>query len=44
MIDTVLLASAIGLTIQIRPYPGSEAWLTAKVLAVALYIVSAASL
>jgi hypothetical protein len=30
VIDTVLLASAIGLTIQIRQYPGSEAWLTAK--------------
>jgi uncharacterized membrane protein SirB2 len=39
VIDTVLLASAIGLTIQIRQYPGSEAWLTAKLVALVLYIV-----
>jgi uncharacterized membrane protein SirB2 len=38
VIDTVLFASAIGLMIQIHQYPGVNAWLTAKVTAVLVYI------
>ncbi len=37
--DTILLASAAGLAIWSRQYPGQQAWLTAKVLALVLYIV-----
>ena len=39
-IDTILLASAIGLTILLEQYPFVHAWLTAKVLALVAYIVS----
>jgi len=39
VIDTVLLASAIGLAVVLRQYPFVHGWLTAKVLALALYIV-----
>lgn len=39
VIDTILLISAIGLMIQIQQYPGSHAWLTAKLVALVLYIV-----
>ena len=39
VIDTVLLASAIGLAVMIGNYPGTHAWLTAKVLALIGYIV-----
>jgi uncharacterized membrane protein SirB2 len=38
-IDTVLLASAIGLTMVLHQYPFVHAWLTAKVLALVMYIV-----
>ena len=38
VIDTTLLASAILLTLILRQYPFVEAWLTAKVLLLALYI------
>ena len=39
VIDTVLLASAIALMIQIQQYPGTQAWLSAKVVAIVLYII-----
>jgi len=38
-IDTILLASAIGLTMLLEQYPFVHAWLTAKVLALVAYIV-----
>ena len=36
--DTLLLASAIALAVMSRQYPFVHGWLTAKVLALALYI------
>ncbi|NIO41499.1 MAG: regulator SirB [Burkholderiales bacterium] len=39
VIDTILLASAIALMIQIQQYPGTQAWLSAKVVAIVLYII-----
>ena len=39
IIDTVLLISAIVLVIQISQYPVVDAWLTAKVVALLLYII-----
>lgn len=39
VIDTVLLASAIGLAVMIGNYPGTHDWLTAKVLGLIGYIV-----
>jgi uncharacterized membrane protein SirB2 len=39
VIDTVLLASAIGLTIVLQQYPFVDTWLTAKVLALIGYIL-----
>ncbi|MBI1424546.1 MAG: regulator SirB [Gammaproteobacteria bacterium] len=38
VIDTILLASAIGLVIQIRQYPFVADWVTAKVIALLFYI------
>lgn len=38
IVDTVLLASAIALVVMSRQYPFVESWLTAKVLALVLYI------
>jgi uncharacterized membrane protein SirB2 len=38
-IDTVLLASAIALSVLVRSYPGADDWLTAKVAGLLLYIV-----
>lgn len=38
VIDTILLASAIVLSVSIYQYPFVHAWLTAKVLALFLYI------
>lgn len=38
IIDTVLLVSAIALTIKISQYPFVDHWLTAKVLALVFYI------
>lgn len=38
VIDTVLLASAIVLSVSIHQYPFVHAWLTAKVVALLLYI------
>lgn len=40
VVDTVLLASAIALTMTIHQYPFAHGWLTAKVLALIVYIVS----
>ncbi len=37
-VDALLLASAVGLMFLLRQFPGSHDWLTAKVLAVLLYI------
>ena len=39
IIDTVLLAAGILLAINIAQYPGTHAWLTAKVLGLLAYIV-----
>ena len=38
IIDTLLLISAIALTIQVEQYPFVHGWLTAKVLALIAYI------
>ena len=38
-VDTVLLASAISLTLILRQYPFVHDWLTAKVLALIAYII-----
>lgn len=39
IIDTLLLGSAIALTITIQQYPIQEAWLTAKLTALVAYIL-----
>ena len=39
VIDTVLLASAIALAVMSGQYPFEQPWLTAKVLAVVVYIL-----
>lgn len=39
LIDTVLLASGIGLALLIRQYPFADGWLTAKLVALVAYIV-----
>jgi uncharacterized membrane protein SirB2 len=39
LIDTVLLASALTLAVRSSQYPFVQGWLTAKVLALLLYIV-----
>ncbi|MFZ1324549.1 MAG: SirB2 family protein [Candidatus Contendobacter sp.] len=39
VIDTVLLLSAIGLTLILHQYPFIHGWLTAKVLALVAYII-----
>ena len=39
VIDTLLLASAIGLVIWSHQYPGRQPWLTAKIVALLGYIV-----
>jgi uncharacterized membrane protein SirB2 len=38
VVDTVLLASAIALAVSIASYPGTHAWLTAKVAGLLAYI------
>jgi uncharacterized membrane protein SirB2 len=38
-VDTMLLASAIALALAIRNYPGTHAWLTAKVAGLVAYVV-----
>jgi uncharacterized membrane protein SirB2 len=39
LVDTLLLASAIGLAVWSHQYPGQMPWLTAKVVALVAYIV-----
>ncbi|MES1943553.1 hypothetical protein PC39_05545 [Salinisphaera sp. PC39] len=39
LVDTLLLASALGLMLILRQYPFVHGWLTAKVLALIAYIV-----
>lgn len=39
VVDTVLLAGAIGMTVAIRQYPGAVGWLTAKLVALIAYIL-----
>ncbi len=39
VVDTVLLASAIGLVVLTAQYPFVQSWLTAKVLALPVYIL-----
>lgn len=39
VVDTLLLASAIGLAVWSGQYPGAQHWLTAKVSALLAYIV-----
>jgi uncharacterized membrane protein SirB2 len=38
LVDSVLLASAIALTLMLRQYPLTHAWLTAKLVALLVYI------
>lgn len=38
VVDTALLLSALALAVRSRQYPGVEAWLTAKVAALLVYI------
>jgi len=38
IVDTLLLVSAIGLTISIQQYPFTSAWLTAKLIGLFVYI------
>ena len=39
VIDTLLLVSAIALTITVNQYPLTHSWLTAKLIALVAYIV-----
>ncbi len=39
LVDTLLLASAVVLTLMLRQFPLTHAWLTAKLLALLAYIV-----
>ena len=39
VVDTLLLASAIGLAVWSSQYPGQQSWLTAKVVALVGYVV-----
>lgn len=39
LIDSILLASAIGLTLIIQQYPIQNGWLSAKTIALVLYIL-----
>ncbi|MET0377623.1 MAG: SirB2 family protein [Spongiibacteraceae bacterium] len=38
IVDTVLLLSAIGLTVTLQQYPFADSWLTAKLLGLLVYI------
>jgi uncharacterized membrane protein SirB2 len=40
LVDTLLLGSAIYLAMASRQYPGQDGWLTAKFLALLVYIVA----
>lgn len=39
IVDTLLLASALGLVITIQQYPFTDAWLTAKFFGLVMYIL-----
>ena len=39
VIDTVLLASGVGLAVLIHQYPGTSGWLSAKIVGLVVYIV-----
>jgi uncharacterized membrane protein SirB2 len=39
VVDTVLLGAGIGLALMLENYPGTHAWLTAKVAGLVAYIV-----
>ena len=39
-IDTLLLIAGISLAIIIQQYPGTDAWLTAKICALIIYIIA----
>ncbi len=39
VVDTLLLASAVGLTVMLQQYPLAHGWLTAKVIGLLAYIV-----
>lgn len=39
VIDTILLSSAIGLALVLEQYPFVHGWLTAKILALVVYII-----
>lgn len=39
LVDTLLLGSAIGMVILIRQFPFNDGWLTAKLVALLVYIV-----
>ena len=39
VIDTLFLASAVWLSVTIRQYPFTDAWLTAKIFGLVVYIV-----
>ena len=39
VVDTVLLASGVGLALLIHQYPGTSPWLTAKIVGLVGYIV-----
>lgn len=39
LVDTLLLGSAIGMALLIRQYPFANGWLTAKLIALLVYIV-----
>jgi uncharacterized membrane protein SirB2 len=36
--DTVLLAAGVWMAVTLRQYPGTHAWLTAKVIALVVYV------
>ncbi|HKO88479.1 MAG TPA: SirB2 family protein [Burkholderiales bacterium] len=38
-VDTVLLAAGVGLAFMLRQVPGESPWLTAKLIALAIYIL-----
>lgn len=39
VVDTLLLASAIGLAVATQQYPGQDSWLSAKLVGLVVYIV-----
>jgi uncharacterized membrane protein SirB2 len=40
LVDTLLLGSAIYLAVASQQYPGQDSWLTAKLVALLLYIIA----